>query len=83
MKELKFEGTSKSSDGVSYNDQIEISITKVAETITSADYLVDWTDKITIVPESGKTSTSYSVVKVFAIGSFHNNSEYKDNRAPC
>ena len=79
VSNLLFEGTKKSSDNVQYNDMIEICIAKVEDTIQSNNTTFDWTDYVEIVPENGKDRTTYKEVKVFAVGTYHNNSEYKDN----
>ncbi len=80
ISQLSFEGTSKSNESVSYNDLVEINITKSGSIITSQNYTWDWTNNVEIVPEMGNAETSYFLVKVFAIGTYHNNSEYRDAR---
>lgn len=80
VKALNFEGTSKSDSNKTYNDQVLKDIVKYGETITTAysDTLWEWENNIEIVPENGKTSTSYFEVKLFAVGVYHNGTQYKD-----
>ena len=78
ISNILFEGTKKSNENAQYNDMIEISITKNGDVISSNNNTFDWTNRVEIVPENGKSSTTYKEVKVFAVGTYHNNSEYKD-----
>lgn len=78
VKQLVFEGTSKTNENIDYNDLIEISITKNGDQITSTNKTFDWTNLVEIIPELGKEKSTYTEVKIFAIGAYHYNSEYRD-----
>ncbi len=80
VKALNFEGTSKSDTNKTYNDQVLKNITKYGETITTTynDTIWEWENNTEIVPENGKTSTSYFEVKLFAVGTYHYGAQYKE-----
>ncbi len=78
IKELSFEGTTKSSDNVNYNDLIQIKITKENNIINNpAEAIWAWMDNVNIISENGGNST-YSVVKIFAEGVYNNGSYVGD-----
>ena len=80
VKALNFEGTSKSDTNKTYNDQVLKNITKYGETITTVynNTIWEWENNTEIVPENGKTSTSYFEVKLFAVGVYHYGAQYKE-----
>lgn len=80
IKELSFWGNSTMDENSEYNDLYEVNITKNGDVISTSynDYTWDWTNNVEILPMSGNDSTSYTTVKVFAVGAYHNNSDYKE-----
>lgn len=75
---LNFEGTGKTDSSSTYNNQVLKTIVKKNDVISSVDTSWNWSDSVEIVPENGKTTTSYFEVKVFAVGVYHNSTEYKN-----
>ena len=80
IESLEFEGTSKTNPNMSHNDLVEMSITKNGDIITSVNNTWDWTENVEIVSTDGGNQPSYFLVKVFAKGTYHNNSQYSEGR---